>query len=381
MNAPLMEAAYVYNSPMSGRVEIRACRDADGSPLFVGSDLRYHLGYQTMREFQAARPPEHVVEVRTEHELLGEITWTMVRLAGVRRLFEPHRNNPRAQAFMAWLESRVLPDFGVGEHLPLCMRPSYDSQRFFNRTPPSDILWSVKHDGQWCEVLVTENGVRLRTRNGNTLSGARFAPELTALVRSAAAAGACAYPLRLAAEFPRTGAEFQTRHADKLNVFDEIGPGTLAERLARLARIFHGHDGLVRLVPHAPLDRPADALLAELLARGEEGVVLKDAAAPYRNGKTTRWCKLVGSKRLDLAVTGVVEGRGKARGMAAALLCAYQGKTVRVSMGRATHAMRREFLRRAPALIEAAYLTETASGDLRHARFLRERTDKSECDG
>ncbi|MBM6402374.1 ATP-dependent DNA ligase [Phycicoccus sonneratiae] len=113
---------------------------------------------------------------------------------------------------------------------------------------------------------------------------------------------------RLRAEVPLTTYLFDVLHADGRDLVD----APAQER----------HDVLTALAPHLVVPRlltsdPAEAgaFFDELVAAGHEGVVVKDAAAPYAAGRRgSGWVKVKPTHTLDLVVLAVERGSGRRRG-------------------------------------------------------------------
>jgi ATP-dependent DNA ligase len=113
------------------------------------------------------------------------------------------------------------------------------------------------------------------------------------------------------------------------------------------------------------------------IADGGEGVVLKDAVAPYRRGASKDWQRIKRKLTVDLPICGYIEGSPGRIGM---LLLSDQGRTVRVAQG-FTDAERKSLWvdreRLVGRIVEVEAMERTATGALRQARFVRERGDKS----
>jgi len=102
---------------------------------------------------------------------------------------------------------------------------------------------------------------------------------------------------------------FDVLHADGVDLLD----APLAERQDALDRF----DGL-RRIPGVRTGDPAvaDGVLADSLAAGHEGVVVKDLASPYAAGRRGKaWRKVKPVHSLDLVVLGVEWGSGRRRGL------------------------------------------------------------------
>lgn len=71
------------------------------------------------------------------------------------------------------------------------------------------------------------------------------------------------------------------------------------------------------------------------IATGFEGIMLKDADAPYESKRTKSWLKIKPFIEVTLEVTDVEEGTGKYKGMLGALVCmgTDAGREIRVNVG------------------------------------------------
>lgn len=116
-----------------------------------------------------------------------------------------------------------------------------------------------------------------------------------------------------------------------------------------------------------PFDDVADAdkLFEFARERGGEGIVIKDAAAPYLNGKSAGWIRRKVRETIDLPVVGTLCAGGKP-----GLVCFFDGKNVEIFAG-------------VPSgdvdcpVAEIAHLGITSNGMLRSPSFVRWRADKA----
>ncbi|HEX4423738.1 MAG TPA: DNA ligase D [Kofleriaceae bacterium] len=111
-------------------------------------------------------------------------------------------------------------------------------------------------------------------------------------------------------------------------VFDLLGAAgydlrglPLLVRKALLARILPAI-GPLKLAEHIPAQ--GEALLAQVVARGLEGVVAKRAASPYRATRSRDWLKLKRDPEADLAVCGYTPPKQSRAGFGALHLCVRQ---------------------------------------------------------
>jgi DNA ligase-1 len=77
------------------------------------------------------------------------------------------------------------------------------------------------------------------------------------------------------------------------------------------------------------------AINAQAIANGREGIMLKDPAAGYECKRSTAWLKLKPFIEVSLTVVDVEEGTGKNQGRLGALICegVDDGKSIRVNVG------------------------------------------------
>lgn len=115
-------------------------------------------------------------------------------------------------------------------------------------------------------------------------------------------------PGALARKTPVTTYLFDLLHLDGRDLVDEPAE----ERWAALQRLAPGL-GVDRLVTTDPA--AARAFFDDVLARGHEGVVVKDPTAPYAAGRRgAGWVKVKPRRTADLVVTGVEWGSGRRQG-------------------------------------------------------------------
>jgi bifunctional non-homologous end joining protein LigD len=123
-------------------------------------------------------------------------------------------------------------------------------------------------------------------------------------------------------EAPRLFAVFDCLYADG----KDLRRAGLDVRRAALERAVEGAD---RIFPSRRLR--ANGLAASRLAeaKGFEGLVAKDRAAPYVEGRTTRWLKVKVKQEGDFVIGGYTAPAGTRPHFGALLLGAYEGKALR----------------------------------------------------
>ena len=133
------------------------------------------------------------------------------------------------------------------------------------------------------------------------------------------------------------------------------------------------------LVPSLVGVLPEEAF-RDFTAQGFEGVMVKDASAPYTHGvRSAAWQKLKASDTVDAEVVDVVEGKGKCAGMAGHIVVRLGRRFVRVGTGM-TDTVRRDLLARRAEFIgqtaEVAFHCVTPDDSLRHPSLVCIRGDK-----
>jgi ATP-dependent DNA ligase I len=114
---------------------------------------------------------------------------------------------------------------------------------------------------------------------------------------------------RLAASLPLTAFLFDLLHLDGQDLIDRTG----AERHAALAAVVPEPLRIPRTVTADPAD--AAAFLADTLARGHEGVMVKSLAATWEAGRRgAGWIKVKPVHTLDLVVLAAEWGHGRRKG-------------------------------------------------------------------
>jgi DNA ligase-1 len=191
----------------------------------------------------------------------------------------------------------------------------------------------AKLDGARVQVHVSERDVLIVTRNLNDVTDRM--PEVVALLDGipftslildgeVIALGPTERPLPFQETMGRFGTErddgdqvgavpltpyfFDVLHADGADLIDR----PLAERLAVLDRL-PGEMVMPRIETVAPA--AAQQFFDDIIARGHEGVMVKDLAAPYAAGRRgSAWRKVKPVHTLDLVVLAVEWGSGRRRG-------------------------------------------------------------------
>jgi bifunctional non-homologous end joining protein LigD len=177
----------------------------------------------------------------------------------------------------------------------------------------------------------------------------------------------------------------------------------LRDRKSLLLRAFSFEDP-IRFTPHR--NEQGEAYFDESCSKGWEGVIAKNAQAPYNHGRSRDWLKLKCGNGQELVIGGFTEPKGDRQGFGALLLGYFDGVKLRYAakvgtgFGEAFLKDFRETLdarRRetcpfdddvdedatwvCPDLVAEIGFTEwTSAGKLRHPRFLGLRRDKAAKD-
>ncbi len=77
----------------------------------------------------------------------------------------------------------------------------------------------------------------------------------------------------------------------------------------------------------------AHILFEDLLAQGQEGIILKDKSGVWEDKRAKHQIKFKGELECDLKIVAVEEGKGKAAGMLGAIICESSDGIVKVSVG------------------------------------------------
>ncbi len=217
----------------------------------------------------------------------------------------------------------------VGRPLaPMLASPAADVAAALARTGPAAVEWKV--DGARVQVHRDGDEVAVFTRTLDDIT-ARV-PEITAAALALPAHALVLdgeavalrpdgrpHPFQVTAgrlgtrrggtEVALTPFLFDLLHLDGEDLVDRPGE----ERHAALARVAPA----TLRIPRAAVEGEAEAsaFLAEALARGHEGVMVKSLAAPYAAGRRgTGWLKVKPVHTLDLVVLAAEWGHGRRRG-------------------------------------------------------------------
>ena len=111
----------------------------------------------------------------------------------------------------------------------------------------------------------------------------------------------------------------------------------------------------------------------QVLARGGEGIVLRDPDEPYYTGRTSSALKYKPFTDAECKVTAIIEGKGKFSGQMGAVKCDYRGKIIKIGSGFTSEQRKNEF--KIGTVVSFKYYGLTHLGNPKYPVFLRVRTD------
>jgi bifunctional non-homologous end joining protein LigD len=283
-------------------------------------------------------------------------------------------------------------------------------------------IFERKLDGERVLVFRDGNRTRLVTRNQNTVNATY--PELVEAMadqpaREFVADGEVVAFDGKVTSFSRLQKRMQIKDPDKarasgvvvyLYLFDllhldghDVTGLALRDRKSLLLRAFSFEDP-IRFTPHR--NEQGVAYFDEACSKGWEGVIAKNARAPYNHGRSRDWLKFKCGKGQELVIGGFTEPKGDRHGFGALLLGYFDSGELRYA-GKVGTGFDEAFLKDfretldarrretcpfdddvdedaswvCPDLVAEIGFTEwTSAGKLRHPRFLGLRRDKAAKD-
>lgn len=279
----------------------------------------------------------------------------------------------------------------------------------------SDWLFELKYDGYRCVAAIAGEQVRLFTRTGLdwTEQFAAIVPPLSRITRGTALIDGelCAFDSKGRTDFSTLKDHLSNGGPLTFFAFDllerdgkDLAPLPLLERKAALEKLLGKIESsaLVQFSPH--IKGNGQKVFDAIARQGHEGVIAKQADAPYRGERTKSWLKIKASKRAEFVIAGWSTSTRR-KTFASLLLGTWEdGKLIyrgRVGTGfsaNAASALQRQLDSRArktnpfanaprdiarsanwvsPELVaEIGYTELTPDGILRHPSFLALREDK-----
>ena len=247
-------------------------------------------------------------------------------------------HGPRHQEVLAELATRDLPRRAI-ELDALEPMLCQTAERPFSSP---DWVFELKYDGYRMMARGGGGTAKLRYRSGQEVTD-RY-PELTSAVRALpipdlvldgeivmfdADGKPDFHRLSFRGQMHRTSEIQRAALAQPVTyvVFDLLGAAgcdlrnlPLIERKALLRRVLPAI-GPLRYGDHIPAQ--GEALLAQVVARGLEGVVAKKARSPYRGKRSPDWLKMKKDPEADFAICGYTPPKGTRTGLGALHLCVW----------------------------------------------------------
>ena len=208
--------------------------------------------------------------------------------------------------------------------------------------PPesADALSELKLDGYRIGGLLRAGKVKLESRRNNDWT-AQFPGVAHAVERLAAESALL--DGEVAALMPSGITSFQALHdaaaaGGKLVYFvfdlihldgEDVGALPLVERKEKLRKLIEKSNAgdAMKYVDHIVGD--AARVFGEACKLGAEGIIVKNASAPYRAGRNTQWVKVKCVKRQELVIGGFTEPEGARAGVGAVLVGYYEGDALK----------------------------------------------------
>lgn len=110
---------------------------------------------------------------------------------------------------------------------------------------------------------------------------------------------------------------------------EDVAVLPLVQRKEKLQALIakSGAGDAIKYVEHIVGD--AARVFGEACKLGAEGIIVKDASAPYRPGRNTAWVKVKCVKRQELVIGGFTEPEGARMGVGAVLVGYYEGDALK----------------------------------------------------
>jgi len=225
-----------------------------------------------------------------------------------------------------------LSDVGTGASPPTFIAPQLAT---LVAAPPNEKSWvhEIKFDGYRLVAVVEHSGARMFTRAGNDWSD-RFAPLCLAFTKLKIASAVIDGEAIIAT--PEGASSFHALQdalsrgkLDHLRyyAFDllhlngvDLRSRPLTERKALLQDVLRGAPELLAYSQH--FTESGDKMLAHACSLGLEGIISKQASAPYRSGRAGSWLKSKCVKEQEFVIGGYTE-QPKHPGTLGALLIGY----------------------------------------------------------
>ena len=256
---------------------------------------------------------------------------------------------PLSQAMLARPYKGIVPESyavepkidGVRVIVEVCRQTLAVAMKTRNGNP----LPSIAHLGYWFADIAQQHGVF--TFDCEAVSGADFYDAVGAIRSSEPAKDAFLWLLDLP---------------------DDVG--TYRERRSLMAKFCFSDS--VRLVESFMGISPNDAF-RRFVSQGFEGAMVKDADAPYTQGKRSNaWLKVKAVDAEDCPVVSVHEGEGRLAGTMGHVVVENNGRLIRVGGGFTDEQRRTIWANRDTVIgswLEVTFQSKTPDGSMRHPRI------------
>jgi DNA ligase-1 len=256
---------------------------------------------------------------------------------------------PLSQAMLAKPYKGILPESyavepkidGVRVIVEVCRQTLAVGMKTRNGNP----LPSIEHLGGWFADTASKHGVF--TFDCEAISGADFYDSVGAI---------------------RSGEPAEDAFLWLLDLPDDVG--TYRERRSLMDKFTYTDS--VRLVESFMGISPNDAF-RRFVSQGFEGAMVKDADAPYTQGKRSNaWLKVKAVDAEDCAIVSVHEGEGRLAGTMGHVVVEHNDRLVRVGGGFSDEQRKMIWENRDTVIgsfLEVTFQSKTPDGSLRHPRI------------
>ena len=214
-------------------------------------------------------------------------------------------DNPAPKARPGKKAATALPDF----------RPPQLATLVNDVPSGSDWVFEMKYDGYRCQAAIAGDQVRLYTRTGKdwTEQFAAIVPPLTRITTGSALIDGelCAFDAKGRTDFSTlkdhlsSGGPLTFFAFDLLELDGKHLTGLkLTERKAKLETLLGKIDGSSLVQFSAHVTGNGQKVFDAISREGHEGIIAKQADAPYRSERTKSWLKIKASKRQEFVIAG-----------------------------------------------------------------------------
>tara|TARA_R110002020_G_scaffold14225_5_gene50380 strand:+ start:285 stop:2915 length:2631 start_codon:yes stop_codon:yes gene_type:complete len=179
----------------------------------------------------------------------------------------------------------------------------------------TDWVFEMKYDGYRCQAAIAGDQVRLYTRTGKdwTEQFAAIVPPLSRITKGSALIDGelCAFDAKGRTDFSTLKDHLSNGGPLTFFAFDlleldgkDLTKLKLTERKARLEKLLGKIDGSSLVQFSAHVTGNGQKVFDAISAEGHEGIIAKQADAPYRSERTRSWLKIKASRRQEFVIAG-----------------------------------------------------------------------------